>query len=270
MSLGENGASLADIAAVANGGRGSGWGGDGSGWLFVLFLFAMCNGGLGNWGMGGMGGGALPYMAANADMQRGFDTAALTSTLGNIQNQIGSGFSDTALATCQGNANTVAAITGAKDAINNTLYANQLANNQSMNSIERGLLQCCCDNKSAVADLKYTVATEACADRAAVSNGVRDIIANQTANTNAIIQSNERGFQAVQDKLCQMEIDNLKSENERLRTQLNMAGLAASQTSQTSQLQAGNLMQTQQILDAIRNLTAAVTGNNGCGCAAAG
>lgn len=263
MSLGENGASLADIAAVANGGGRDGWGGNGYGWLFVLFLFAMCNGGFGNWGNGGGNGGV------QADMQRGFDQQATQSGIAALQSQVGNGFADAAIAACQGNANTVAAITGAKDAINGTLYANQNATNQQMNSLAMALQNCCCENRAATADLKYTVATEACADRAAVSNGVRDIIANQTANTNAIIQSNERGFQAVQDKLCQMEIDNLKSENERLRTQLNMAGLAASQTSQTSQLQAGNLMQTQQILDAIRNLTAAVTGNNGCGCAAA-
>ena len=274
MSLGENGASLADIAAVANGGGGNGWGGNGYGWLFVLFLFAMCNGGFGNWGNGGGNGGV------QASMQRGFDQQATQSGIAALQSQVGNGFADAAVARCSGDAAitaavtngqyaTAQAITGAKDTLNSTLYANQLASNQQMNSLAMALQNCCCENRAATADLKYTVATEACADRAAVSNGVRDIIANQTANTNAIIQSNERGFQAVQDKLCQMEIDNLKSENERLRTQLNMAGLAASQTSQTSQLQAGNLMQTQQILDAIRNLTAAVTGNNGCGCAAA-
>lgn len=248
MALENGSPSIADIAAISGRG-GMGFGGDyGAGWLFILFLFAMCNGGWGNWGNNGN---------TQAEVQRGFDQQATTSALASLQAQVGNGFSDAAVARCNAQTSLLTAIN-----------ASQTATTASMNNIERALLQCCCDNKAAVADLKYTVAQENCADRQAISDGLRDVIANNTANTNAIIQSQTQGFQGIQDKLCQMEIDNLKAENERLRTQLNLAGLAASQTSQTAQLQAGAASQTQQILEAIRNLTNCC-GGNGCGCGAA-
>ena len=53
---------------------------------------------------------------------------------------------------------------------------------------------CCCENRAAVADLKYTVATENCADRAALSDGIRDVIANQAANTQNLINSTNQGL----------------------------------------------------------------------------
>lgn len=95
------------------------------------------------------------------------------------------------------------------------------------------------------------MATEACADRQAVNDGLRDVIANNTANTNAIIQSQQQGFQGIQDKLCQMELDSLKSQNEQLRTQLNMANLAASQSEQTARLLQDNNAQTAALINRI-------------------
>ena len=112
-------------------------------------LFAFGNG---NWGNGGYGnGGGAPYVVA--DVQRGFDQQATQSSIAALQAQVGNGFADAAVAQCQGNANTVAAITngqyataqaitGAKDALNGTLYSNQLANNQSMNQLAMSLQQC--------------------------------------------------------------------------------------------------------------------------------
>jgi hypothetical protein len=106
---------------------------------------------------------------------------------------------------------------------------------QGFNGIQSQLAQCCCDNRAATADLKYTVATEACADRAAVSDGIRDVISAQTANTQAIL-----------DKLCALELDGVKSqlaqaqrENTGLQNQLNMANLAASQNAQNALIQQG-------------------------------
>ena len=120
-----------------------------------------------------------------------------------------------------------------------------------------------------LADLKYTVATEACADRQAVGDNTRDILAQGTANTNAIIQSQTQGIQNILDKLCQLELDNVKQENERLRTQLNMAGLAASQISQTSQILQGQQAQAQAVINSCcpKAVPAYVVAPpNGCGC----
>ena len=100
---------------------------------------------------------------------------------------------------------------------------------------------CCCDNRVQLADLKYTISTEACADRQAVNEALRDVIASNTANTQAIL-----------DKMCQQEIDALKIQNENLRTQINLANLAASQNAQTAQIIADNGAQTQYLVNTLR------------------
>ena len=139
-----------------------------------------------------------------------------------------------------------------------------LSNNQ--NSIAMSLQNCCCENRAGIADLKYTIATENCADRTAISNALRDVIASNTANTQAIL-----------DKLCQQEIDALKAQNANLQTQINLANLTQSQTAQTAKILADNAAQTQaleQYLNPVP-IPAYVVQNpnccansffNGCGC----
>lgn len=138
--------------------------------------------------------------------------------------------------------------------------------NASQNTLAMSMQNCCCENRAGIADLKYTVATEACADRTAVSNALRDVIASNTANTQAIL-----------DKLCQQEIDALKTQNANLQTQVNMMNLAQSQTAQTAKILADNAAQTQaleQYLNPVP-IPAYVVQNpncctnsvfNGCGC----
>ena len=138
--------------------------------------------------------------------------------------------------------------------------------NAGHNQILSNLAQCCCDNRQAVSDLKYTVATENCANRQALNEGVRDIIQSQNQNTQAIL-----------DKLCQQEIDALKTQNANLQTQLNLASLAASQNAQTGQILADNAAQTAVLRQAlnpapvpayvVQNPNGCNCGNfNGCGC----
>jgi hypothetical protein len=104
-----------------------------------------------------------------------------------------------------------------------------------MNDIGMSLQNCCCENRAGLADLKYTVATENCADRTAAYQNTRDIIDSQT-----------RGTQAILDKLCQLELDGVKAQvdakNDRineLQTQLNMASLRESQTAQNAFISQG-------------------------------
>lgn len=268
MALENGSMSPADMAAVM--GNNNGLGNDGfGGWWMMLWLVMAMMMGWGN-GFGGYSGnvGSVPY-TIGADLQRGFDQQATSAGIASLQAQVGNGFADNALAQCQGNANTVAAITGAKDSLNGTLYANQLANNQAMNGLAMSLQNCCCQTQSGIQDLKYVVATENCQDRQALNDGLRDLMAQNTANTNAIVQSQNSGFQSVLDKLCQLELDNVKQENERLRTQLNMAGLAASQISQTSQILQGQQAQAQAIINSCcpkAGPAYLVPNPNGCGC----
>lgn len=259
----------------------------------LLFLFA---GGWGNGGWGGFGGGrnGMPYILnqdTQADIQRGFDQQATQGAIAALQAQVGNGFADAAVAQCQGNANitsaitngqyaTAQAITGAKDTINGTLYANQLANNQTMNQLAMNLQNCCCENRAGLADLKYTVATEACSDRQAINTGVRDIIANQTANTQALINNQTAGFQAIQDKLCQLELDSYKQKVSDQAAEIVALKGTISQTAQTAQLIQDNNQQTANLIRAINpspvpsyqvpNPYTGCCGNQGyygCGCA---
>ena len=117
--------------------------------------------------------------------------------------------------------------------INSTLVANQNATTAGMNSLAMSLQNCCCENRAATADLKYTIANESAATRAA----------------------NQAGTQSILDKLCQLELDNVKQNYENrisgmqnqidsLRTSLNAANGAASQNAQTAQILADNAAQT--------------------------
>lgn len=257
--------SPADFAALmGNGNRGGyggygGWGdfGGSAWWIIILMLFGWGGGWGGNRWNSGDGG-----YAVQADVQRGFDQQATQGSIAALQAQVGNGFADAAVAQCQGNANitaaitngqyaTAQAITGAKDTINGTLYTNQLANNQTMNQLAMNLQQCCCDNRAGLADLKYTVATENCADRQALNTGVRDIIANQTANTQALINSQNAGFQAIQDKLCQLELDSYKQKVTEQAAEIVALKGAISQTAQTAQIIQDNNNQTANLIRAI-------------------
>ena len=226
MSLSENGNGLsaADIAAVtgANGNGAFGWGEGGLFWIIVLFLFAM----MGNWGNGFGGGNAqMPYILSNTtntDIQRGFDQQALMSGINGINTTVANGFANAEISRCNSQAN-----------ILQTLNNNQSATNANMNTLAMSLQNCCCENRAGLADLKYTVATEACADRQAV-----------TAALAAVTTAMNAGFQGIYNQMCQDKIDSKNEEIANLRTQLSMKDLAASQIAQTSQILANNEAQT--------------------------
>ncbi len=235
--------SAADVAAVTgNSGFGS-FGGDGAWLILILLLFAAFNGNGWNGNNGGNGGQFYGYQA---DLQRGFDQQAVMGGINGLQASM-------AAMTTQ----------NCSDAYNSLLAVQNAQNslNQGINSLSMGLQNCCCDNRAAVADLKYTVATEACADRNAISMGVRDIIQNQN-----------EGIQSIKDMLCQQEIDALKTQNANLQTQINLANLAASQNGQTSQLLVDNAAQTAALRQAIQALNPTpipaymVQNPNGCNC----
>lgn len=259
------GLSAADVAAVVggNGGGFGGFGNDGAWWLIILFLFAM-NGGWGNYGYGGGGmGGMMPWYLMNqggttqADVQRGFDQSALVNGITGITSALNTGFANAEVSRCNSQANVLQA-----------LNTNQAATTAAMNSIGMSLQNCCCENRAGLADLKYTVATENCADRSAVSNGIRDVIANATANTQAIL-----------DKLCALEIDGLKDRNAQLLADNNALKFAQSQTAQTANILADNAAQTAALRQAlnptpipayvVQNPSCCVTQPYyGCGCGA--
>ena len=177
------------------------------GWIVLLLLFGW--GGYGG-GFGGFGGGAgLQGMATRADINAGFQFNDLQNGIRGIQ---------------QGICDSTYAL---NNAITGGFHDTTVGMMQGFNGVERGfcnlssqLAQCCCDNRAAIADLKYTIATEDCATRNLMQNNTRDIIESQNAGTRAIL-----------DFLTQDKIATLTAENQSLK-------FAASQSAQNAYLTA--------------------------------
>lgn len=215
MSFIDNGGNMTmPVQPMGGYGGGNGFWGDGSFWIIILFLFAFMGNG---WGGGfGNGGGFM-----NGDMQRGFDQQAVMSGISGINTSL----AGAEVSRCNSQANILAAM-------NNNV--NNLMN--SMNTLAMNQQNCCCENRAATADVKYTVANEAAATR---------------SNTDAKVQM-------VMDKLCQLELDGIKQNYENrisgmantidnLRSELANARSDASQTAQTAAILANNAAQTQAL-----------------------
>lgn len=230
-----------------NGGMGNGFGsyGDGLFWIIILFLFAAMSGN--GWGNNGYNG-ILPFMMnqnTNNDVQRVVDQQSVMNGLSNLQAAQANGFANAEISRCNG-------------LYNVTSQLNNIAMTQQ---------NCCCENRAAVADLKYTMAQEAAATR---------------ANTDAKVQN-------VMDKLCQLEMDGIKQNYENriaamqntidsLRTMNSNARFDASQNAQTADIQAGQralaneieqyVLPTPRPAYVVQNPNCCATQTFGCGCGA--
>ncbi len=235
-----------------NYGGGFGFGSDWS-WIIILLLFGM----FGGWGGSGNFGGnnnLYPWLLNN-NTQNGFDYAALGGQLSSIQGAITNGTLDNL----------------------NRSFDSQTAVTSALYGVNSALQNCCCENRANIADLKYTVATENCADRTVANQNTRDIIDSQT-----------RGTQAILDKLCQLELDGVKGQldakNDRiieLQNQLNMAAFKESQTAQNALFAQGLNNEVDALYNRLNNCpvnTVPVYGrqpifscgnNGGCGCGVA-
>ena len=207
--------SAADIAAVTGANNGWGFGGDGSFWIIILFLFAFMGNGWGN-GNNGVNGnnGLLPYAyAQNTDslIQSGFNQAATNAAFGDLSLAVSSGFAGAEISRC-----------------------NQMAHLTSqINALGTAQLTAGYQNQLATAQLGADIAREACANRTVVSDGIRDVLASVQNQTTQILQ--------------QMNADKLDAKNEKiaeLQSQLNMATLRESQAAQTATILANNEAQT--------------------------
>ena len=215
------------VSTGTSNGSGTGWGGDGW-WILLLFILLA-----GGWDRSGNNGGGFmgtPYVVNDGSaVQNGFNQSAVMSGINQIQNGV-QGLSTQLCNCCADMTQTVnSGFANAETAAN----ARQMANMQQIYGLSSQFADCCCENRLATADLRYTIATENCADRAAISDGIRDILVNNTANTQRIL-----------DQLCNDKIDAKNEKIADLERQLTMANLAASQTAQTSRILADNASQT--------------------------
>jgi len=255
-----------------NGGFGGGFGGD-WGWIILILLLAG-NGGWGNGFGGGFGGGNydFPWILngqtnLSEHMSDGFRDAQLHDSVtsvrdgvSNLATQLCNCCGDIQMSLCNGFAGTTAAITGAQNAISNQLYSNELA------SLNRS----------------FAEQTANTAGFNGVQSSLCDIRYGNATNTRDIIESQTRGTQAILDKLCALELDGYKRENDNLRTQLNMADLRASQTAQTAELRQSGATQLNQLVSELRSCpipaqpvygnqpifqcSGPAWNNSGCGC----
>ena len=279
----ENGSTnmVMPVSPMYGGGNNGGFGDWGSGFWIILLFILLGGNGWGNGFGGGFGGNndLYPWMNQSNQINGGFRDQMLNTSINSIQNSITSGFGDVQTALCSGFAGVNAGIANAAAQAEISANARQMADMQQMFGVQSALQQCCCDNRAATADLKYTVATEACADRSAISDGIRDVISAQTANTQAIL-----------DKLCALELDGVKNqlaqaqrENTGLQNQLNMATMQASQNAQNALIQQGFANEVDALYNRLNSCpvpTTPVYGrtpiftcgsqNMGCGCGCGG
>lgn len=285
----------------SNGG-GFGFGGD---WAWILLLLVLGGGwgGFGGFGMGGMMGagmlgadmgfGLYPWLNNSQNINDGFRDAQLHDSVTSVRDGISALSSqlcnccgDMQLGLANGFNGVNNSIFGAQSAITaqlnsnelaslNRSFAEQTANANGFNGVQAQLAQNGYNQATQAADIKYTIATENCADRYEAAQNTRDIIDSQT-----------RGTQAILDKLCALELDGVKGqlaqaqrENVALQNAVNMATMQASQTAQTAAILQGQNNEIDALYNRLKNCpvnTVPVYGNqpiftcpqsaNSCGC----
>ena len=252
-----------------NGGNGGfGFGNDSAIWLIVLLALIWGN----NNGNGGFFGGnnfdnGYAWLSNGQkeimnNTNNGFDTLHLSNQLEGtrdgiygLSNQLCNSTSDITSAISNGFFNT-------EISANNR----QMANMNSLFDLSRQFADCCCENRLGIANLNSTIISENCADRQLINEVGRDIITNQTSNTQRIL-----------DQLCQDKIDAKNEKIADLERQLTMADLRASQTAQTATLRLGQEAEVDALYNRLSNCpvpSVPVYGrqpiftcnNNGCGC----
>jgi len=278
--MGDN-LSPSDIAAVVGntdrnygypvfpygGGYGNNGFGNGSDWIWVILLLALFGGFNGN-GNGGFGGfndnyawlsnGQKEIMQNTND---GFNTLHLSNQIDSISNGINS--LSNQLCNCCADMNS----TVSNGFYNAEISANnrQMADMQQSFALSTQLANASTDNRLGIANLNSTILAENCADRAALADGLKDVLINQTANTQRIL-----------DTLCQDKIDAKNEKIADLQRELQMADLKASQIEQNAFIAQGFANEVDQLYNRLNNCpvpstpvygrTPIFTCNGGCGC----
>ena len=195
------------VAPANNNGGGFGWGGDGAWWIIILFLFVFvfCGWG-GNWGNGGFGGGNSGGVV---------DGYVLTSDFANIERKL-DGVNN---GLCDGFYQQAQLVNGTNMAMANGFAQAELSRSnqqaalmQQLNAMQMQNQECCCENRAAIAQVRYDMATQACDTRNTIQSATRDIIDNQNCNSRAIL-----------DFLTQSKLQDLQSANQELRLQASQA-----------------------------------------------
>lgn len=210
MSLSDGGVQATMPVAPVNSsnGGGFGWGGEGSWFIIILFLFAFLGWGNGGWGNNGNSGGVV-------------DGYVLTSDFANVERKIES----VNQGLCDGFYQQAQLVNGTNMAMANGFAQAELSRStqqaalmQQLNAMQMQAANCCCENRAAIAQVRYDMAAQACDTRNTVQNATRDIV-----------DANNQNSRAILDFLTQSKLSDLQAENQGLK-------LAASQAAQNSYL----------------------------------
>ncbi len=174
------------------GGGFGGFGGE-SGWWVILFIILMF--GWGRNGYGNNNGGVVDGYVLTSDfasVERKLDAVnnGICDSTFALNNSINGGFATAELS----RANQQAALM------------------QQLNAMQMQNQECCCENRAAIAQVRYDMATQACDTRNTVQTAARDIVENANANSRAIL-----------DFLTQSKLQDLQSANQELRLQASQA-----------------------------------------------
>lgn len=180
------------------GGGFGGFGGE-NGWWVILFIILMFG-----WGRNGYGNN-------NGSVMDGYVLASDFATVERKLDTVNNGICDSTFALNN-------AINGGFATAELSRANQQAALMQQLNAMQMQNQECCCENRAAIAQVRYDMATQACDTRNTVQTAARDIVENANANSRAIL-----------DFLTQSKLQDLQSANQELR-------LAASQAAQNNYL----------------------------------
>lgn len=194
-----------EISPIGNNSNNNGW----NDWSWIIGL-ALVGGLFGGWGNGGFGfggnrGGGIPenYSLATdfANLERkldGINNGLCDGFYAQNTNML-NGFASVQSALCQGfnglQQTSMQGFHGVDNAVCNLGYQTQAG----FNALSSQVAQCCCDTRSAIADVKY---------------------ANER-NTCDIIRAGQDNTRAILDYLTGEKISSLQAENSGLKAQIN-------------------------------------------------
>ena len=242
------------------GGYGNGGFGNGSDWLWIILLLALFGGFNGNGN--GFGGGFNNDYAWLSNGQKeimqntneGFNTLHLSNQVEGVRD----GIHDIQNAICNStasiNSNVSNGFYNAEIGANNR----QMANMQQNFDLSRQFADCCCENRLGIANLNSTILSENCADRAALQEGIRDVITASQNNTQRII-----------DEIFRDRLDEKDSKISDLQRELQTAqqnAFIASNLNNEIDLMYNRLVNCPIPSTPVYGRTPIFTCNGGCGC----
>ena len=181
---------------------GGGFGGE-NGWWVILFIILLFG-----WGRNGYGNN-------NGSVMDGYVLASDFATVERKLDAVNNGICDSTFALNN-------SINGGFATAELSRSNQQAALMQQLNAMQMQSQECCCENRAAIAQVRYDMATQSCDTRNTVQNTTRDIIDAMNC-----------GFRSIDQRLTAQEIAAKDAKIAEQNQRLFAADLAASQSAQT-------------------------------------